>query len=485
MSWVTTTSAAANAASVAAWSPASQSKMWLSALPGRSSRITGAPGSSARSASTTGGSGSYSTSISSSASRAEYRSSATTNATSWPWKRTLSVASTACTSLGQGRHPGQVQRSARVSPVITASTLGWASRGRGVDRRRSGRARSGLRRIAPYSMPGSWMSSTNVAPAADEPRVLLARHRPVRRRVGSVALMRRHRGRPMRSPSPSPAAVLARPTGPTGRCSRSRCTGRSARRWPRGSAPADGSGWWSSSQRAVIIMPGVQKPHCSPWHAAKPSCTGSSWPRRSRPSTVRTRCPSAMAASTVQDFTGISSSQTTQAPQFEVSQPQCEPVSRSSSRRKWISSSRGSTSRVYVVAVDGHVICIVRRPRCPRAARARAAQRAHGQLGGQVPLVVGRPALVGRRAGSARRRSRPARAKFSSVAGAPRRNSSASAPRSARAPTAVEPDAGVGDRVTVAARAPPRPRRPASRRPGAPPSRRRCRRRAGSGSGSR
>jgi hypothetical protein len=30
-----------------------------------------------------------------------------------------------------------------------------------------------------------------------------------------------------------------------------------------------GSGWWSSSHRAVIIMPGVQKPHCSPWHAAK------------------------------------------------------------------------------------------------------------------------------------------------------------------------------------------------------------------------
>ena len=61
MSWPTTTSAAANTASVAALSPAAQSKMWLSALPGRSSRITGAPGSSARSASATTGSGSYST----------------------------------------------------------------------------------------------------------------------------------------------------------------------------------------------------------------------------------------------------------------------------------------------------------------------------------------------------------------------------------------------------------------------------------------
>jgi hypothetical protein len=41
-----------------------------------------------------------------------------------------------------------------------------------------------------------------------------------------------------------------------------------------------------------------------------------------------------MTASTVQDLTGVSSSQTTQAPQLDVSQPQCEPVSLSSSRKK-------------------------------------------------------------------------------------------------------------------------------------------------------
>ena len=70
MSWVTTTSALANAASVAASSPVSQSKQWLSVLPSRSSRITGASGSSALRASMTGGRISYSTSISSSASRA-------------------------------------------------------------------------------------------------------------------------------------------------------------------------------------------------------------------------------------------------------------------------------------------------------------------------------------------------------------------------------------------------------------------------------
>ena len=97
---------------------------------------------------------------------------------------------------------------------------------------------------------------------------------------------------------------------------------------------AVGSGLLSSSHRAVIIMAGVQKPHCSPWHSAKASWTGSSAPPAARPSTVVTRLPSAMTASTVQDLTGASSSHTTQAPQLDVSQPQCEPVSLSSSRRK-------------------------------------------------------------------------------------------------------------------------------------------------------
>jgi hypothetical protein len=95
-----------------------------------------------------------------------------------------------------------------------------------------------------------------------------------------------------------------------------------------------GSGLWSSSHRAVIIMPGVQKPHCSPWQTANASWTGSSALPIARPSTVMIRRPSAMTASTVQDLTGVSSSHTTQAPQLDVSQPQCEPVSPSSSRRK-------------------------------------------------------------------------------------------------------------------------------------------------------
>src|SRR5580693_9105725 len=160
MSWRTITSAAANAASVAAWSPADQSKMWLSRCPARSSRITAAPGSSARVASATTGSGSYSTSISSSASRAAYASSATTNATSWPWNRTLSVASTACTS----RDSVGIQaswRSSSMAPVMTARTRGCASAA-AVSTEMIRACASGLRRMAPYSIPGSAMSSVNV-----------------------------------------------------------------------------------------------------------------------------------------------------------------------------------------------------------------------------------------------------------------------------------------------------------------------------------
>jgi hypothetical protein len=106
-------------------------------------------------------------------------------------------------------------------------------------------------------------------------------------------------------------------------------------------------------------MPGVQKPHCRPWQTAKASWTGSRALPIARPSTVVTRRPSAMTASTVQDLTGVSSSHTTQAPQLDVSQPQCEPVSLSSSRRKWISSSRGSTTRACSAPLTVTVIFTV------------------------------------------------------------------------------------------------------------------------------
>ncbi len=72
--------------------------MVLPAWPSLSSLMTGASAACACSGLTTTGSGSYSTSMASHASLAMYGSSAMTQATSWPWNRTLSVASTAWVS---------------------------------------------------------------------------------------------------------------------------------------------------------------------------------------------------------------------------------------------------------------------------------------------------------------------------------------------------------------------------------------------------
>ncbi len=80
-----------------------------------------------------------------------------------------------------------------------------------------------------------------------------------------------------------------------------------------------------------------------------------------------------MAASAVQDFSGAPSSHSTQAPQLDVSQPQWLPVSSSSSRMKWMSSIRGSTSRVYSVPLTVMVISTQASwPRARAAARRRA-----------------------------------------------------------------------------------------------------------------
>ena len=83
----------------------------------------------------------------------------------------------------------------------------------------------------------------------------------------------------------------------------------------------------------MSIIPGVQNPHCRPCSSWKPCWTGSSTPSCSRPSTVVISRPAALAARIVQDFTGSPSMSTTHVPQLDVSQPQCVPVSPSSSRR--------------------------------------------------------------------------------------------------------------------------------------------------------
>ena len=106
---------------------------------------------------------------------------------------------------------------------------------------------------------------------------------------------------------------------------------------------------------------------CVVWLDAKPvkSCTLLAAMADGR--TLRTVRPSAIGVSTVHDFTGLPLSQTMQVPQFDVSQPQWLPVRPSSSRRKWMSSSRGSTSLVYSVPLS---VTVTRIGQLPYAARA-------------------------------------------------------------------------------------------------------------------
>ena len=95
--------------------------------------------------------------MSSQASLAMYGDSAMTAATSCPWKRTLSVASTACVS------PESVGIQARLcwassSPVTTATTPSTAAAAEvSIDVMRA--CAYGLRRNSRCSIPGSVMSS--------------------------------------------------------------------------------------------------------------------------------------------------------------------------------------------------------------------------------------------------------------------------------------------------------------------------------------
>src|SRR5215469_13753753 len=98
---------------------------------------------------------------------------------------------------------------------------------------------------------------------------------------------------------------------------------------------------------AVMIMPGVQKPHCNPCFSRKASCIGCSGPSAAAsPSIVSTLAPSSCSAKTVQDLIALPLTCTTHAPHCEVSQPTCVPVSRKCSRKSCTSSVRGSTLAV-------------------------------------------------------------------------------------------------------------------------------------------
>ena len=80
-----------------------------------------------------------------------------------------------------------------------------------------------------------------------------------------------------------------------------------------------GNSFSRNNASAFIIMPGLQKPHCSaPWSAMNaPNSSASSL----SPSSVVTLCLSTLAARIEQDSTGLSSKNTVQSPQPEVSHP--------------------------------------------------------------------------------------------------------------------------------------------------------------------
>jgi hypothetical protein len=104
-----------------------------------------------------------------------------------------------------------------------------------------------------------------------------------------------------------------------------------------------GLGWASTRAAALRIMPGVQKPHWKPFSSAKARWTG--WSRR--PSMVVMAASSHSTARIMQDFTGLPSSRTVQAPQSPFSQPHLAPVSPSFSRstRKRVSPGRTAARR--------------------------------------------------------------------------------------------------------------------------------------------
>src|SRR6266545_3103408 len=92
---------------------------------------------------------------------------------------------------------------------------------------------------------------------------------------------------------------------------------------------------------------------------------------------------------------GTPSSSTVQAPQPEVSQPTWVPVRRSSSRRKWTSSSRGSTSALRCVPLTVTVIRMRLRTSLVGGHGRGGPQAALGVDPDDVALVVDGTAQVG------------------------------------------------------------------------------------------
>ena len=247
---------------------------------------------------------------------------------------------------------------------------------------------------------------------------------------------------------------------------------------------SSGSGSWSSSHRAVIIMPGVQNPHCSPWHAREALLDRVELGRRGpgpRPCAPGARRPSRPAP--CRTSPGARPARPRRRRSSRCRSPS---GSRSAAARRGGSgpaAAAASTSLVYAVPLTVTVICMSAGLPCARAAARGAAPARSARRPGAACSPPGR---AGRRTGrQCSAAISPARRNVSGSGGAPRRNSSASAAAKFRAPTAVSPIPA--SPITLAVQ----PQRRAGRahrpvaRPAARPSRTRCRRRAGPGSGSR
>src|SRR5689334_16060222 len=98
----------------------------------------------------------------------------------------------------------------------------------------------------------------------------------------------------------------------------------------------------------------------------------------------------------MQLFTSTPSTNTEHAPQFPVSQPMWLPVRSRSSRRKWMSRRRASTSRSYVAPFTSTVI-VLRLTGSTSVPSCGLGDRASCEHLGQVAPVVGRGVNVGGR----------------------------------------------------------------------------------------
>ena len=94
--------------------------------------------------------------------------------------------------------------------------------------------------------------------AADEPRVLLAQHPAVAHRLAVVVDELGGHGWSSTVTTSGCRPPRRRPTGPTGRSRRSRCSGRSDRRWPPGSPAPTGPGCGRAGPGRSSASPGCR-----------------------------------------------------------------------------------------------------------------------------------------------------------------------------------------------------------------------------------